>query len=621
MAQDEATVRMTGDDREALAMWRRQFAAVDRLDKKLDLLGRQGALSGQKMSNSFAGALLKVGSLVKGVQMGADALRDMADRMREFDKARSNATRNRADTFANFLNVAEITDPAEAARAKETLNKIAPKVGADDPKMIDLAAAALASSGFKKEAVLGGGAEAVMRAFATAGLVTEGFDPSEYSLSLAKVMKSTGQEMTAENLAKNANQVAMLKQKGVLEFEHLPELAAEAGAISEMGHVVPEDIYNFYEELIQKMPHRIAGTAMRTMTSRLATAGGDVARVNGLKMLGLDPKEVDFAPDQPGAKAETYTEVLEKLAAARGKLPENEANIAFEKVFGAEGLRAALELITPGIGERMRAKAQEVNDPAALDRAFKTSVTDNEAAQARAAEARKTIAMDVAGATLPERVGNDLDAVTAERVKRGEISKAQQVTTSKLYEFFLWLQSNPEAAAQDATTFGSFFTGNWGDSAGNKQQVRRAIENAGGDVSKLGMTPGLEKMSDEELQGLIDEAKEVGYFRPGSMSTSRHRPIHTGPADRRRVEKIGARAFEANEELLRRQQERQQPASNQGAAADLTPMLQLLEQINTGIQQLATADRQPQKLILESGGRQTPARKAVQSFNSGGSVG
>lgn len=626
MAADEANVRMTADDAEAMAMWKRQFDAVERLAKKMDQFAQDGLGAGKGMQSSFENALLSVMSLEKGLGLISDGFQQILDRAQQFRDLQRDAALTRADTFNTFRLQAKIHDPKEIERAKGQLNQIGADMGVADLRVVDRIATQLVSSDFPKEEVLDkGGARSLVESFAASGLLGEGFDPQELTRALALYMTSTGQPLTAANLRKNAISVQQLRATGNLEFENLQGLSNEAGAITQLGKIDSQDQLILYDKLLKEMGPRIADTGMRVMITRLATAGGDKTRTKALADLGLTPEDVDFVGEdwqevfaklEKGRKGlpdlkdlgvtakedmdpDEWAATVKKMEESRRGLPEEEANIAFSKLFGAEGMRPALAIIKPGTADYVAGKRKEIEGEKDFQRDVRVATLENEASRLRGAQAREQAALDVPGALKQERIGTELAAILAERVAKEEISGGQAELTKERYRILAASGLAPERAAGVASSSAAFSYANFAD-RGIAEQARLAVKRGGGDESILGKLPENPEpgMTIQELNKQILAAEEMGFA--DRWSASRRKPIEEA-------------AERAREELQRRGlgggNAPAAPPLNQGAAMDNREMLDELKAIR-----MELSGRGPQRLMLEVPGRQVPARRAIDGF-------
>lgn len=120
MAGNSVEIKIGGDDADLLRAWQRQIKALDKLDSKMNRLGRSGGKSAQKVKGGFdsalgtlgkfAGAITGIGGVVGGISLAARQLfvefqrikelqQTDASRQIEFEQSLVQAVRNAAGLF------------------------------------------------------------------------------------------------------------------------------------------------------------------------------------------------------------------------------------------------------------------------------------------------------------------------------------------------------------------------------------------------------------------------------------------------------------------------------------------------------------------------------------------
>lgn len=105
MSGNRVEIDITGNDADILRAWQRQFQTIDKMDRKLDKLGRSGRKSGMQVKggfdsalgtfNKFSGVIAGIGGAVGGVALSANTVRMELERIRQLN-------RQKADTQVPF---------------------------------------------------------------------------------------------------------------------------------------------------------------------------------------------------------------------------------------------------------------------------------------------------------------------------------------------------------------------------------------------------------------------------------------------------------------------------------------------------------------------------------------
>ena len=147
MPSDEAVVKMTGEDADAMAMWRRQFSAVDRLDRKLEQLGAQGARMGQQMTSSLENVLgrwISIGAAIGTAATGVQ--RFFSDENTRRQQAGA-AQRTYGVAFQELAGTVQATRPAELQALDTRVQRQAARTGVKPEEVAGEFTAAASAAG------------------------------------------------------------------------------------------------------------------------------------------------------------------------------------------------------------------------------------------------------------------------------------------------------------------------------------------------------------------------------------------------------------------------------------------------------------------------------------------
>lgn len=444
MADDRAHVRMTADDREALAAWQRQVTAIDRLDRKIEALGRTGGFSGKQMESAFGNVAMRFFSLEQGATALLGSIMRIGESSDALQAMRAEAAIPASDAMTAFRVQAGMFDAGQSAEAEKQFNKIAIDLGTTS-EWVKRAATQLVSSGFTTKDIMDGAAR-TMAEFAAATNSAQS-DPEQMAKNFALFMSASKMPMSAESLRGLSIQVEQLYKATNLQTDALQFLAQESGAVTELGRISPQEQVTLFSQLMSSMGDRVGATAFRTMTSRLATAGGDDVRIEALKEVGLTPSDVDFVAGA-GEAPEGIEVVFGRLQAAIEKLQPERRNIVISKLFGEEAMRAAVEFLRPEFLRRFA----ELKQMSADEPGFRRDValaTGGIGAQARRAEESQRQSRAKEEAAIMESFRKRFQTALEEREAAGEMSAAEVESIMQWFsQLKVWMK--PETAAKVA---------------------------------------------------------------------------------------------------------------------------------------------------------------------------
>lgn len=424
---------MTADDREALAAWQRQVTAIDRLDRKIEALGRVGASSFKAMDSSFASVAARFFTLDKGLDLLISGIRQFGEAQRELDQRKAEAAISRDDAFMRFRGQAGMNEE-QAAPFRERLEQIEAELKTLDLKWLSMSARQFLSSGFDKPKEAIEAAKATGEMVIATGSVGQA-DATQTAADITKFMSATEQPMTAEQVKLNTRLVAQMKDLGNLEPESLQFLAQEAGSLTQ-AKIPWEEQMRMFTTLLFSVGDRVAATSGRVMIQRLQGAKGDPGREDALQALKIKPSEVNFARDiEAGeAKAEEWIDVVLRLGKALNELPEGDRAPTLEKLFGAEGQRAAFQLLKPENIERIR-KWQALQ-PSEEEFQRKVKIQqEGPAAEASAAKIRQEAQLDQPGAARRATFREEFRTQLIAKEARGDASAYHESFTIQLFDF------------------------------------------------------------------------------------------------------------------------------------------------------------------------------------------
>ena len=118
-AREEAHTKFTVDDREITTAWSRQFDQLDRMERKIEQLGRTQKRSNKETADSFRDVFAQVTGFTLGVEGAISALQKLIELQRQRQQLEEKQTISSAQRERALFKQLEIDDPAkqEAFRA------------------------------------------------------------------------------------------------------------------------------------------------------------------------------------------------------------------------------------------------------------------------------------------------------------------------------------------------------------------------------------------------------------------------------------------------------------------------------------------------------------------------
>jgi hypothetical protein len=247
------------------------------------------------------------------------------------------------------------------------------------------AARQMISSGFAVDEVVNkGGLDAFLASLSATNATGRGGDATSLAKAMGQYLAATGQDKTAANVAQAGVNLRGLFMGTNLQMADLTPFAAEAGAVTKLGRIAPQDQLAMYSTLLDTLDPSRAAVQMRNTITSLATAGGEDAKIEALNRIGLTPTDVDFV-------GEGYDTVFGRLKVRLADRPQEEQNVVLAKLFGRENLTGATTLIDRA-GEVARRRAM-MGDVAGFERAVRMA-GGGPAAEMRRLETIETRALE-----------------------------------------------------------------------------------------------------------------------------------------------------------------------------------------------------------------------------------
>lgn len=241
------------------------------------------------------------------------------------------------------------------------------------------ASTALVSAGFEADDVLksGGAGDVLLQLSQGLSARGRGENPADLATAMVRMLKGTGQELTAENLAGLAVPMFNLKKNTDVNQGDFMGLAGAAGPLTQLAKMKPNEILSAFSVLRDVMDPSTAATSLSSMSVRLGAGSSNNEVVEGLASMGLKPEDVDFV-------GEDFGQVMERLHGGLMSMPESQRAGAAWKVARQENI-ASLVRLGSNVPE-YRKRASELNDPTS----YKDSV-GRELGSLRTAETREEV--------------------------------------------------------------------------------------------------------------------------------------------------------------------------------------------------------------------------------------
>ncbi len=437
MSRDEAQVRFTADDREVERAWAKQFAQMDRLERKLDQAGRKAQASGDMGMKSFLGWAAGIFSASQALSAFVSHMERANQAQQQHNAQSAKTTRNWDEAFRKLGVQASVYGDDELAQLKTQVAAMSRKY-AFSPLVGQRAATEMVSRGYDIREVVQGGALEEIFSFAAATNQAGG-DPEEHIAALIKGLEAYGMDLSRENIRRAARGIQAGFKGTPLQASTFARSAEVLSGFKQMTGAEFEEATATMAVLSKTLGESKIATAMQNFGNYFATAAGQQEKVKALAMMRLRPHQVDF-------QGESYLEVLDTLAEAMERTRPEVFNTALAKVVGGENVSATLTLIRNR--DEIRQRAIEIASPEAeaayaKDVAFATS---GEAADLRRAESRQEESQNRPGSTIVEAIATEIEAVGRERGWTG----AQIANVQEAFRYNMANNLSPSEALSNA---------------------------------------------------------------------------------------------------------------------------------------------------------------------------
>lgn len=355
-AREEVNVRMTAEDAALVAAWQRARQGPSKMGEELKRVGQKGKQAGNELKDAFVGAALKFVGVQAAISAATGALRDFMQAAREERGQQREAVLGRDLSFRRLRVQARLTDEAEAARAKETIERVRQE-GAVTFEQAAAGATQLISSGFERGGVLSGETtKALIDVAAASNAARPDADFTTLARSLGLFLNATNQPLNTAGLQRAGRTISNLFETTNIQIADLDTFAAKAITVTEFAKLRTEEILSAFSILRDVTDPSSASTQFAGTASKLATAGGNKRAVKALATIGLTPEELS------ATDGKTFVDVLNNLKRAAEKhggfaqfdeltgdvIPGTGSavvNTALKRLVGEENLPATIRLM------------------------------------------------------------------------------------------------------------------------------------------------------------------------------------------------------------------------------------------------------------------------------------
>lgn len=397
----------TSEDKDVIAALKRQGQEMAKLREQNRKLTEESKKGSKSAADGVVADVAKIASgyltVTAAINVGKAALDFFRESNRKFAEESSAAILKMDEAFRKFRVQAGLT-AIESDQSKAFISRAALSAGTSAPQAA-AGATQLVSGGFSaQEALQGGGLDALLATMDANNLAGKGADATETAKALGLFLNATGQELTGANLRTTGVAVANLFKGTNLQLGDLETLAPQASTITNLSGLTGVEQLGVFAQLRQTLDPSGASTQFRNTVASMATAGGQQAKVDALKTMGLNPGDIDMV-------GETFTDALAKIKAATEGMAPEQANIALTKLFGSENLSGPLELMKNL--DKVNANIALTSNEAVFEEAVRIA-REGSAFDRRQAEARREIAFDRGDAAQAETLKTIMAATGAE---------------------------------------------------------------------------------------------------------------------------------------------------------------------------------------------------------------
>lgn len=334
-------------DKEVAKLDGNMFRLQDRLNRALTGMQKMGGQGGG--SSPLGMPLRQVAGLAAGYFSVQAALSKALAVGREFSQEGLEASKKWDLLFREFAGQSNLRGGL-LKQAESRIKQVGQEVGLDIENTAR-AATQMVSSGFSAQEASGESLREFLRGFVASNLAGQQVDMRDLTQATASYLDAQQMEMKAENVRDVIQRVQALYKATNMNFADFSEFARESGPMRNVL-TTAEQIAS-YATLRQEMTAEEAATGLRNVTQRMRTAAGTKEKVDGLKMLGLRPQDVDMV-------GEDFMEAMKRLRDAWKKTAPEVQPIALKRIFEERGVAIAQKLMESldKVAERIKLQAE-----------------------------------------------------------------------------------------------------------------------------------------------------------------------------------------------------------------------------------------------------------------------
>lgn len=331
MAREDVNIKVSANVAEMIQLWKQMDEGPEGFARAVQGMSQRGRESAKSLGDEVLGMVGKWVSVASAVAMVTKEINDQIAAERRLREERNQSTNQTDDLFNRFQVQASVAPGAQADQLRTQLLSIAANRRVAPDVAIPSATQLISSGSTVNELIAGGGLDAFLQTLVTTNASGGNADPTQLAKAMVMYLTSHGQRPTGENILQSGSAVQRLFQGTNLQIANLARFAPEVATISKFAGTGPVENLAYFSQFLDTMDESRGATAFRSGVVSLATAGANMEKTRGLKMLGLAPGDVDF-------QGESFADVQKRLTRAFGQLPGDQKNVAAKLLFGQEAL-------------------------------------------------------------------------------------------------------------------------------------------------------------------------------------------------------------------------------------------------------------------------------------------
>lgn len=343
---DEVKVTITSNDRDLMASFVRQQAALDKQIRKYDELERKTKdveraakrAADDAPINKMVGGLSNVAT--GWISAGAALSAYLQHNQKILQEANQHA--DILDDIVRKYSIIANIRGLDSDEAKRAILGAAFKT-ATSKEQAGQAAQELVSAGMDPKEVQSGGLEAFLQVVNAAAANGKEADYGTMAGAMLQYLNSQKIDPTAENMKRYGAQFQRLSKPTKLSFADMPHLAKVSAGLS--GMLSPEEQFSTFGTLRNVMEGSEAATSMKGIFENLSTLGAKQDAQPYLKKMGIRPEDIDLLGDRNGQNRENFDTVLGRLQEGLGRVSEAEGREAMKKIFEGSNISPMLVLM------------------------------------------------------------------------------------------------------------------------------------------------------------------------------------------------------------------------------------------------------------------------------------